>query len=337
MSKKYNVAVVGGHGLVSVSIIKELYRLNFPLESLTIYGSSEHANEDLIVNGKTHKIKILNEENLEHFDLVFFSTGEDISKEYASKFIHLGAKVIDNSSYFRMDKNVPLVIPEINENELLTNSNIYANPNCTTIMILLAIYPLEKMYGVEKINVSSYQSISGAGNLAMQEYVNESIDVNYKPTYLPSKDVIKKPIYNNVLPIVDRVYEDGYTGEEIKVINESRKILHRADLEINPTCVRVPTLFGHGASIYAICKKKINLNEVYQFYQEYPFLRIKTLDDYPSLKEVRGTHYVDVGRFRIDKFCEYTLNLFATSDNLIRGASYNAVKIALSLLKLGVL
>ena len=111
--------------------------------------------EDLIVNDKTHKIKILSEENLEHFDLVFFSTGEDISKEYASKFIRLGAKVIDNSSYFRMDKNIPLVIPEINETDLLTNSNIYANPNCTTIMILLAIYPLEKMYGVEKINVSS--------------------------------------------------------------------------------------------------------------------------------------------------------------------------------------
>ena len=337
MSKLYDVAVVGGHGLVSKSIIKDLYKYNFPLRNLVVYGSKEHANMDLNIDGREFKIKVLVDENIEKFDVVFFSTGEDLSYKYAEKFISLGARVIDNSSYYRMFKEVPLVIPEINEEDLLNNSKIYANPNCTTIMILLALYAIHKEFELEKIYISSYQSVSGAGSLALQEFINESIDPTFMPQYLPSKNATKKQMYNNILPIVDMIHEDGYTSEENKIEQESKKILHLPNLEVNPTTVRVPVLFGHGASISALCKKKIDLNKINSLLMNQDYLRVKTGNNYPDLKSVVGTHYVDVGRLRIDRNCEYTINLFATSDNLIRGASYNAVKIALSLIRLNII
>lgn len=337
MQKKYDVAVVGGHGLVCKSIIKDLYLYNFPLKRLTIYGSKEHAGIDLEVEGKKHKIVPFIKENIQKHDLVFFSTGEDLAKDYAKYFIEKGARVIDNSSYFRLDDNVPLVIPEINEEDLLNDSYIYANPNCTTIMMLLAVYPLHKNNVLEKLNISSYQAISGAGNSALEEYVNETINKDYLPKVLPAKNVNKKTINQNILPIVDNLNEDGFTLEEIKIIKESQKILHLKELEVNPTCVRVPTLMGHGITIYALCKEKIDLDKLKDIYKNEPYLIFKDGKDYPDLKEVVGTPFVAVGRFRVDKYCDYTLDLFATSDNLIRGASYNAVKIALSLIKLGVL
>ncbi|MCH5180194.1 MAG: aspartate-semialdehyde dehydrogenase [Erysipelotrichales bacterium] len=337
MNKKYRVAVIGGHGLVSKSIIEDLERFNFPMSELVVYGSKVHASIDLVVNYKKYRILPLEEDNVMPFDLVFFSSSDDLSNKYAKLFIEKGARVIDNSSFFRNDKSVPLVIPEINEEDLLNDSKIYANPNCTTIMMLLAIYPLHQEFKIEKLNISSYQSISGAGTLALEEYVNESIDQNYEAKILPSKNAVKKVIYNNLLPVVDDIKEDGYTGEEIKIIKESQKILHLKDLEVNPTCVRVPTLYGHGITIYALCKEKIDLEKVKEIYQSKPYLKYKDTPDYPDLKEVVGTPIVEVGRFRVDKYCEYTLDLFATSDNLIRGASYNAVQIGLSLIKLGIL
>ncbi|MCH5171975.1 MAG: aspartate-semialdehyde dehydrogenase [Erysipelotrichales bacterium] len=337
MNKKYKVAVIGGHGLVARAIISDLHRYDFPMSELVIYGSKEHASIDLVVDHKKYKVVPLDEENVMSFDLVFFSSGEDLSNKYAELFIKKGARVIDNSSYFRNMKDVPLVIPEINESDLLNDSKIYANPNCTTIMLLLAIYPLHQECKLEKLNISSYQSISGAGKLALEEYVNESIEPSYRAKILPSKNSIKKSIYNNLLPVVDNINEDGFTMEELKIINESQKILHMKELEVNPTCVRVPTLYGHGITIYALCKEKINLERLKEIYNDIPYLRYKENPDYPDLKEVVGTPIVEVGRFRIDKYCEYTLDLFATSDNLIRGASYNAVQIGLSLIKLGVL
>ena len=337
MNKKYRVAVIGGHGLVARAIIEDLHRYNFPISELIVYGSKEHASIDLIIKGEKYHIVPLEEKNVREFDLVFFSSSEDLSNKYAKLFIEKGARVIDNSSFFRNDKNVPLVIPEINEEDLLNDSKIYANPNCTTIMMLLAIYPLHQECKLEKLNISSYQSISGAGKLALEEYVNESIDPSYKAKVLPSKNTVKKVIYNNILPIVDNINEDGFTSEELKIINESQKILHMKELEINPTCVRVPTLYGHGITIYALCKEKIDLNRLKEIYQDIPYLKYKDNPDYPDLKEVVGTPIVEVGRFRVDKYCEYTLDLFATSDNLIRGASYNAVQIGLSLIKLGIL
>ena len=337
MNKKYRVAVVGGHGLVAKTIIEDLYRYDFPMSELIIYGSKEHASIDLIISHKKYHIVPLEEDNVMSFDLVFFSSSEDLSNKYAEIFIQKGARVIDNSSYFRNDKKVPLVIPEINESDLLNDSKIYANPNCTTIMMLLAIYPLHQECKLEKLNISSYQSISGAGRFALEEFVNESIDSNYMPKVLPSKNAIKKAIYNNLLPIVDEIKDDGFTAEELKIIHESQKILHMKELEINPTCVRIPTLYGHGITIYALCKEKISLDRIKEIYRSIPYLNYKENPDYPDLKEVVGTPIVEVGRFRVDKYCEYTLDLFATSDNLIRGASYNAVQIGLSLIKLGIL
>jgi len=331
------VAVVGGHGLVAKAIIKDLLDYEFPLSRLVVYGSKQNSNIDLVVNGRTFKVETIDEEHIEKFDLVFFSTGEDLSDKYASLFIEKGARVIDNSSYFRMKKDVPLVIPEINEDDLLNDSMIYANPNCTTILILLALWPVHKLFRLEKIIVSSYQSVSGAGSLALQEYVNEAMSSSYEAQVLPSANALKKPIYNNILPVVDDLLENGFTKEEEKIENESKKILHMDELEINPTCVRVPTLVGHGVSIAAICKEKIDLGKLKEAYKECPYLRLKDNNDYPDLKGVVDTPFVDIGRLKIDKYCEFTVDLFATSDNLVRGASYNAVQIAFSLIRLGVL
>lgn len=337
MSKSYDIAVVGGHGLVSKAIIKDLFNSGIPIKSLVVFGSKENVDIDLIVDGHTLKVEVIDEKNIKHFDIVFFSTGDDLSYKYAQLFIDKGARVIDNSSYFRMNKDVPLVIPEINEEDLLNNTMIYANPNCTTILILLALLPVHRAFGLEKIIVSSYQSISGAGTLAVQEFINQNINPELSPKILPSSNVIKKTIYNNILPIVDDVLPNGWTKEETKVENESKKILHLPELEINPTCVRVPTIVGHGVSVAAICKKKIDLLYLINEYYKYDFLRLKLNENYPDLKEVKDTSFVDVGRLRIDKYCEYTVDLFATSDNLIRGASHNAIQIAKSLIKLGVI
>lgn len=337
MIKLYDVAVVGGHGLVSKAIVNDLFKYNFPIKNLVIYGSKEHKDIELVSNGKKFKVDTIDEENIPHFDLVFFSTGEDLSYKYAPLFIKKGARVIDNSSYFRMDEKVPLVIPEINKEDLLNDTMIYANPNCTTILLLLAATSVHKLFSLEKIIVSSYQSVSGAGSLALQELINEIHNENYQPKILPSKNATKKQIFNNILPIVDEIEEDGYTKEENKIINESKKILHKKDLELNPTCVRVPTIFGHGISASLVCKEKINLNALKEEYQKCSYIRLLEYPNYPDVKSVTGTPLVDIGRLRVDKYCEFTVNLFATSDNLIRGASYNAVMIALALLELKIL
>lgn len=338
MPKTYDVAVVGGHGLVSRNIIKDLITNEFPFKSITVYGSKEHASIPLEVEEMLFDVQVIDETDIKKHDIVFFSGSDALSYKYAEEFIKKGAKVIDNSSTFRMLESVPLVIPEINGTDLLYNTNIYAVPNCTTTMMLVALDPLHKYFDVERIIVSSYQSASGYGKLALEELLNEQLDPKYRAKVLPSRNVDKKRLFNNILPIVDEVDEEtNYTKEELKMREETRKIWHDAEIEVQATCVRVPTHVGHGASISAICKEKIDLNTARKLIKECSWLRLKEQGDYPDVKGVEGTKYVDVGRMRVDLDCEYTINMFVTSDNLVRGASYTAVMIAFKLIDLRII
>ncbi len=331
MEKKWKVAVIGGHGLVTKCLIEDLFKYHFPLESLSIYGSKEKADIPLVINERTFIVIPLDKKTITYYDLVFFSGNENIAKEYAPDFIKKGAIVIDNSSYYRMHKDVPLVIPELNADDLLDGNKLYANPNCTTIMILLAVKPIHDKYKAEKIIVSSYQSASGAGTNALNEYYSEINNPSYKATFLPSSNVIKKNLFDNILPIVDDVLDNGYTKEEMKIRDESHKILHDASIDINVTCVRVPTTIGHGASIVVQFKEKIAVEEVINIWKSCPYLKVYQHPDYPSLLEIRHQSFVAVGRLRADLDCEYTISFFVTSNNLVRGASYNAVMMAFKL------
>ena len=328
--KLFRVAVVGGRGLVGLKLIEILIKEKFPFSELVVYGNIE---EQFEVEGYKFVSKILRKETVEKFDFVFFCVGEEVSKKYAYDFIALGAKVIDNSSYYRLDKDIPLVIPEINGFDLLNNNHLYANPNCTTIMILLGLKPLIDRYKLEKLYISSYQSTSGGGKDALNEYYLEKENPNYIPKILPNKKIKKSTIFDNIIPIVDVLLDNGYTNEEMKVRLESKKILHLEKLEINATCVRVPTSIGHGATIFAVFEEKVDVEEAYKLLGEVAYLKVYDDNSYPTLIDVRGTPLVGVGRLRKDLDCDYTLSFFVTSDNLVRGASYNAYKIALKLVE----
>ncbi len=334
MKKKWKVAIVGGHGLVAKSIIQDLFDQEFPMESLTLYGSKENAQTPIQILKEIYPIIALSHETIKPFDLVFFSGNEHIAEEYAQGFIEKGAIVIDNSSFFRMNPEVPLVIPEINSEDLLDGKMLFSNPNCTTIMILLALKALHEHYELEKVFITSYQSASGAGKEALKEFHEEQKDPRYIAKILPSANATKKILFDNILPVVDSFLDNGYTREEMKIRAEMQKIFHNNQLDINATCVRVPTTIGHGASIVAQFKEKVDVNEALKLWRDLPYLKVFVDPNYPSLLEVRHKPIVAVGRLRADLDCEYTLSFFVTSDNLIRGASYNAVKMAFKLWEL---
>lgn len=337
MKTGWSIGIVGGHGLVVQSLLHDVKEYSFPYREIVIYGSEEHAHEPLIFEEEEYTVIPLQEENIRAHDLVFFSGNEEIAKTFAPLFVKKGARVIDNSSCFRMEEQVPLVIPEINGNDLLNHSMIYANPNCTVIMVLLALQPLRERYHLEKVYISSYQSASGAGKNALFEYFEEQMNANLVPQYLPSANAVKKPLYDNLLPVVDQFEPSGYTKEEMKIRLEAQKIFHQPKLEVNVTCVRVPTSVGHGASIQAVFEEKVDVEEALSLLRSCPWILPFVAPDYPSLKEVVNTPYVGVGRLRKDLDCDYTLNFFVTSDNLIRGASYNAIGIAKALAELKIL
>lgn len=337
MKNGWSIGIVGGHGLVVQSLLHDLKKSSLSYQEIVIYGSEEHAKDPLLCEEQEYSIIPLQIENIREHDLVFFSGNEEIAKKYAPIFVQKGARVIDNSSCFRMEKEVPLVIPEMNGNDLLNNSMIYANPNCTAIMVLLALKPLAERYRLEKVYISTYQSASGAGKKALFEYFEEQLNANLIPQYLPASNAMKKTLYDNLLPVVDDFESSGYTKEEMKIRQEAQKILHQPKLEVNVTCVRVPTSVGHGASIQAVFEEKVDVEEANTLLKECPWLISFVAPDYPSLKEVVNTPYVGVGRLRKDLDCDYTLNFFVTSDNLIRGASYNAIRIAETLVELKIL
>ena len=322
---KYNVAVVGCTGMVGRKFIEVLEERNFPVDTIYFYASARSAGKKLKFKDNDFTIEELNEDNIKNkkIDFALFSAGGDVSKEYAPIFARYGAIVIDNSSAWRMDPEIPLVVPEVNPEDIKWNKGIIANPNCSTIQAVVALKPLHDKYGINRVIYSTYQAVSGAG---MSGY-NDLFE-GYKGN---SPKKFPYPISGNLIPHIDVFLDNGYTKEEMKMINETRKILHDNSLKITATTVRVPVAYGHSESINVELKNEFDLNDIFQLYGNFKGIVLK--DDvknlvYPMPIDAAGHDEVFVGRIRRDFSLDNGLNLWVVADNIRKGAASNAIQIA---------
>lgn len=321
--KNYKIAVVGATGLVGRSFLRVLEEKKLPVSKYVLFASKKSAGEKLKFMGKDYTVEELNEHSFdEGFDFALFSAGGDVSKKYAPIAVSQGAIVVDNSSYFRMDDDVPLVVPEVNFQDALNNKGIIANPNCSTIQAMLPLKALDDKYHIKRIVYSTYQAVSGAGKDALDDLANED---NSKP--------LKKfphPIYNNCLPHIDKFLDNGYTKEEMKMVNETRKILHRPDLKITATAVRVPVSNSHSESINVEFDKQFDMDDLISTLKSFPNIVLvddPSINKYPMAIDATGHDEVFVGRVRRDESVESGVNLWVVADNIRKGAASNAVQI----------
>ena len=323
MHAKYKVAIVGSSGLVGRTVLKVLEEKNFPNTAYTLFSSKNSAGKKVKFLGENYVFCELSENSFNtHFDYAIFCAGGDVSKKFIPIAVSQRCVCIDNSSTFRMDYNVPLVIPEVNPEEIFKNNGIIANPNCSTIQAVLVLKPLDDKYKLKRIIYSTYQAVSGAGRFGIEDLENKS--------YGNSLKKFSYPIFNNCLPHIDVFMEDGYTKEEHKIIDETRKILHKSDLPITATAVRVPVINCHGESINVEFENDFDLYDVKILLQNYPGILVTDnieKNQYPIASKVSGNDEVFVGRIRRDYSVPYGLNLWVVADNLRKGAATNAVQI----------
>lgn len=322
---KYNVAIVGATGMVGRKFVQVLDERNFPVDNIYFFASKRSAGTYIAFKGKDILVEELKEDNIKNKTIHFalFSAGGDVSFEYAPIFAKYNATVIDNSSAWRMNKEVPLVVPEVNPEDIKWNKGIIANPNCSTIQAMVALKPLQDKYGIKRIIYSTYQAVSGAGLGGFKD-----LEEGLKGT-LPKK--FPHAIANNVLPHIDVFMDNGYTKEEMKMIQETQKILHDDSLKITATTVRVPVYYGHSESINVELKNEYTIEDIFNLYKDAPGVVLK--DDvknleYPMPVEAEGTDEVYVGRIRRDFSAENSLNLWVVADNIRKGAASNAIQIA---------
>ena len=333
MSKKYNVAVVGATGLVGQTFLKVLKERNFPVENLYLYASARSAGKVVNWGGKEYTVIELKDENIkEDIDVALFSAGGGISKEFAPKFRDKGAVVVDNSSAWRMDKDIPLVVPEANPEALKNHRGIIANPNCSTIQVMPILKVLQDKYGLKRVIYSTYQAVAGAGKKGLDDLEN---NLQGKPsTNFPHQ------IAFNALPHIDVFLENGYTKEEEKMINKTRKILSLPDLKVTATCVRIPVKFGHGVSVNVELEKPFELEDVVKAFEEKEGVIVQNDGKnkvYPMPITAQDTDEVYVGRIRRDDTVDNGLNLWVVADNIRKGAATNTIQIAETLIKEGAL
>lgn len=337
MNHHPSIAIVGASGAVGRAMLDCLVDRKFPYRSLRLLASSRSAGQSIQAGDKTYTIEELGERSFEEIDIAFFAAGGGISERYAPLAAQAGALVIDNSSAFRMDEAVPLVVPEINPQALShIPKGIIANPNCTTIIALMALYPLHVAYGLRSIIASSYQAVSGSGQSGIAELENQ-MDCLVKTGNVPSSLIQTYPrqIVANVIPQVDSFTEDFYTKEELKMGNESRKILSLPDLSVTCTCVRVPVYRSHAVSLSAQFDKTPDIAEAQELFSHYPGIHLK--DDpsqgvYPVPLDTTCQDDCLVGRLRRDKVLDNGLALWVVGDQVLKGAALNAVQIAECLL-----
>lgn len=325
----YNIAIVGASGLVGGTFLKVLEERDLPIKNLYLFASARSAGKEVIFKGKTLIIEELTENSFDKgIDIALFSAGGDISKRFAPIAREKGIIVVDNSSAWRMDENVPLVVPEVNPEEIFKNKGIIANPNCSTIQSVIPLKIIDDLYGIKRVVYSTYQAVSGSGIKGIED-LQRGLRGEDPKTYPHS-------IANNCLPHIDLFLENGYTKEEEKMINETRKILNKKDLPITATCVRVPVLNGHSISINVELEKEVDLEKLKTKFRETKGIILE--DDvknniYPLATEASGTDEVYVGRLRKDFSIEKGLNLWVVADNIRKGAATNAVQIAEILMK----
>ena len=319
--KKYNIAVVGATGLVGRKIIDLLFEYNIPINNLYLYASSKSDGKILEFDNKQYLIMELKEENIkEDIDFVIASAGSDVSKKYASKFLENGSYYIDNSSAFRMNEEVPLIVPIVNFDKV-KDSKLIANPNCSTIQSVIPLKVLDDLYGIKRIVYNTYQAVSGSGQKGIIDY--ERTRNGLEPIFYPYS------INDNCIPHVDAFLDNGYTKEEMKMINETKKILDK-DIKVTATCVRVPVKNSHAISINVELKSEFDIEKVKECFKENP--DIVLYDDpinniYPIQEVTNNQDKVYVGRIRKDESLKNTLNLWCVADNLRRGAASNAIQI----------
>jgi aspartate-semialdehyde dehydrogenase len=334
MNRNPHVAVVGATGAVGIEMIKTLEKRNFPVGKLTLLASARSIGKKLKFRGQEIAIKELTKDSFAGIDIALFSAGGSISKEFAPIAAKAGCVVVDNSSAFRQDDNVSLVIPEINAADVKLHKGIIANPNCTTAITLMVLYPLHKEFGVKRIFASSYQAVSGAGAQAIEELKRQVGEiVSGKPA---TKEVFPHQIAFNVIPQVDSFLPSGYTKEEMKMENEGRKIMHHPTFRASVTCVRVPVYRSHSVAVSAEFEKPVSVEAARAILKKAPGLDL--IDEpenkkYPMPLFASEKYNCEVGRIRMDCALDNGLCFWVSGDQLLKGAALNAVQIAEELLK----
>ena len=330
--KKYKIAIVGATGLVGETLLKVLEERQIPNLEYTLFCSSKSAGKNINFMNCEYMTKELKEDSFDSgFNFAIFTANSEISKHYAPIAVSKGCLVIDNSSEFRMDKNVPLIVPEVNLKDIIKHNGIISNPNCSTIQAVVVLKPLDDKFKIKRIIYSTYQAVSGAGKLGLDDLINHAEGNNLKK--------FNQPIFNNCLPHIDLFLENGYTKEEMKLINETKKILNNYNLNITATAVRVPVENCHGESINIEFEKSFTLDEIYSVLKNSPNIIVQdnaVLSKYPTPVNVNGHNEVFVGRIRKDFSIENGLNLWVVADNLRKGAATNAVQILEKLISMEV-
>lgn len=319
---KIKLAIVGATGLVGRAIIDVIQERNIPVEKCKLFCSERSAGQVINVFGRDIVTEELKEDSFdEGFDYAIFSAGGDVSRKYAPIAASKGCIVVDNSSAFRMEEDVPLVVPEVNFEDAKNNKGIIANPNCSTIQAMLPLKALDDRYGIKRVVFSTYQAVSGAGKKAVDDLYNDGTT--------PLKK-FPHPIVNNCLPHIDVFGDNGYSKEEMKMINETRKILHKPDLKVTATTVRVPVLNSHSESINIELEKDFDLNELKDTLSKMENLIVidnPSNNEYPLAANASGHDEVYVGRIRRDESVDYGVNIWVVADNIRKGAATNAVQI----------
>jgi aspartate-semialdehyde dehydrogenase len=333
--KGYHVAIIGATGAVGQELLRVLERRNFPVANLRPIGSARSAGKSVRFRDESPRVQELGSESFDKIDIAFFSAGGEISRKYVPLACQADAIAIDNSSVFRMEPHVPLVIPEINAEDVRLHRGLIANPNCTTAIALMALYPLNRVFGVRRIFAASYQAVSGSGTRAIDELKRQTKTAiqerESRPGSTSPATVYPHPIAFNLLPHVDSFLESGYTREEMKMQNEGRKIMHLPEFCASVTCVRVPVYRAHSVAVCAEFEQPVSVERAQEVLAKAP--GIELVDEpqsnrYPMPLNVTGKDNCQVGRVRVDCALENGLSFWVSGDQLLKGAALNAVQIA---------
>lgn len=335
--KDVHVAIVGATGAVGTKILEKLKERKFPAASIKLLASKRSAGNEITAFGETYTVEETTPDSFEGIDIAFFSAGGSISEKFAHEAVKRGATVIDNTSFFRMDPDIPLVVPEVNPNEIPKHSGIIANPNCSTIQMVAALKPIKEKYGLSKLIVSTYQAVSGAGVEAIDELAEQSKQftgrAEIEAEVLPSASAERHyPIAFNAIPQIDSFGDDGYTLEELKMINETKKIFGDPQMAVAATCVRLPVVSGHSESVFIeVDQDGVTVEDIKGLLENAPGIVLQ--DDpsqqlYPMPLFAENKDEVYVGRIRRDLDNPRGFHLWIVSDNLLKGAALNSVQIA---------
>ena len=325
--KGYHIAVVGATGSAGTELLRVLERRNFPVASLRLIGSKRSAGKSVRFREEPISVQELDDRSFDKIDIAFFSAGGDVSRNYVPMACQSDAIAIDKSSAFRMDPHVPLVIPEINAEDVRQNRGVIANPNCTTTVMLMALYPLHCVFGVRRVFATSFQAVSGSGARGIEELKRQVAGKDLQP----SPELYPHPIAFNLLPHIDAFLESGYTKEEAKMQGEAQKIMHLPELRISATCVRVPVYRAHSVAVSAEFERVISVEQAREVLAKAPGLELvdePQSNRYPMPLSVAGKDNCQVGRVRLDCAFENGLSFWVSGDQLLKGAALNAVQIA---------